>query len=66
MSDIKFETQLEWKGELTVEAKARDFTLFIDEPPNLGGQDKGPNPVEYECYKGGRFNKKIIYRNREG
>jgi len=48
MSDVVFETTVEWKGGLTVEARARNFTLFIDEPPNLGGQDKGPNPVEYE------------------
>lgn len=31
--------------KLTV--KARDFTLTIDEPPSLGGEDAGPNPVEY-------------------
>lgn len=48
MGDITFEAQVEWKGGFTVEAKARNFTLFIDEPPKLGGQDKGPNPVEYE------------------
>ncbi len=27
--------------------KARGFTLTIDEPPSLGGEDAGPNPVEY-------------------
>lgn len=47
MSDVRFEAQVEWKGGFTVEARARNFTLYIDEPPNLGGQDKGPNPVEY-------------------
>ena len=31
--------------KLTV--KVRDFTLTIDEPPSLGGEDAGPNPVEY-------------------
>ncbi len=29
------------------EVKARNFTIYIDEPPNLGGQDKGATPVEY-------------------
>jgi uncharacterized OsmC-like protein len=31
---------------LTVEARARDFTFFIDEPASFGGADKGPNPEE--------------------
>ena len=26
---------------------ARDFTFVVDEPPALGGDDAGPNPVEY-------------------
>ena len=25
----------------------RDFSFVIDEPPNFGGTDAGPNPVEY-------------------
>ena len=25
----------------------RDFTFVVDEPPALGGDDAGPNPVEY-------------------
>ena len=28
------------------EAKIRQFSLTVDEPPNLGGTDTGPNPVE--------------------
>src|SRR6202041_2524175 len=31
---------------LRSEAKIRQFSLTIDEPPNLGGTDTGPNPVE--------------------
>ncbi|EDQ02812.1 hypothetical protein KT99_06587 [Shewanella benthica KT99] len=27
--------------------KARNFTIIVDEPPMLGGEDQGPNPVEY-------------------
>lgn len=32
---------------LRSETKARDFTFTVDEPPELGGSDQGPNPVEY-------------------
>jgi len=31
---------------LRSEAKIRQFSLTVDEPPNLGGSDAGPNPVE--------------------
>ena len=31
---------------LRSEAKIRQFSLTVDEPPNLGGTDTGPNPVE--------------------
>lgn len=27
--------------------RSRDFTLVVDEPPALGGDDLGANPVEY-------------------
>jgi len=27
--------------------KARDFEFISDEPKSLGGEDEGPNPVEY-------------------
>jgi len=47
MSDVRFEAQLELKEGLTVEASVRNFHLYIDEPPELGGKDRGPNPVEY-------------------
>jgi len=47
MKDLTFEASVELKEGLTFEAKTRNFTLLIDEPQNLGGMDKGPNPVEY-------------------
>jgi uncharacterized OsmC-like protein len=47
MRDITFEASVELKEGLTFEGKTRNFNLFIDEPENLGGKDKGPNPVEY-------------------
>ncbi len=31
---------------LTVENKTRNFSVIMDEPPSLGGKDKGMNPVE--------------------
>lgn len=31
---------------LQVETKARDFKILMDEPTELGGTDKGMNPVE--------------------
>src|SRR5271155_2545944 len=31
---------------LRSEAKIRQFSLTVDEPPTLGGSDAGPNPVE--------------------
>ena len=31
---------------LRSEAKIRQFSLTVDEPPALGGSDAGPNPVE--------------------
>jgi uncharacterized OsmC-like protein len=33
--------------KVTVEAKARNFRMIIDEPPSFGGGDGGPNPEEF-------------------
>ena len=32
---------------LRSETKIRQFNVTVDEPPNLGGADTGPNPVEF-------------------
>ncbi len=32
---------------LTLEARKREFTFVVDEPPERGGKDKGPNPLAY-------------------
>jgi uncharacterized OsmC-like protein len=32
---------------LRSETKIRQFNVTLDEPPNLGGTDTGPNPVEF-------------------
>jgi len=41
-----FKAEVDKKKGMECEARMRDFTLTIDEPDNLGGTDKGPNPVE--------------------
>jgi uncharacterized OsmC-like protein len=30
-----------------VEVKARQFSLMVDQPPDSGGEDAGPTPLEY-------------------
>ena len=56
MKDVVFEANVELKEGLTFDAKTRNFSLLIDEPENLGGKDKGPNPVEYLLFAlGGCF-----------
>jgi uncharacterized OsmC-like protein len=32
---------------LTLEVRKRDFAFTVDEPPERGGLDKGPNPLAY-------------------
>jgi putative redox protein len=34
-------------SHLKLEAKKREFTFVIDEPPERGGTDEGPNPLAY-------------------
>lgn len=31
-----------------LDVKVRDFSFKIDEPASMGGQNTGPNPIEYE------------------
>lgn len=45
--DIKFSVIAKSETQTRVEVKARNFTIYVDEPPQLGGEDKGANPVEY-------------------
>jgi uncharacterized OsmC-like protein len=30
-----------------IDVAARDFNMVVDQPPAMGGQDDGPNPLEY-------------------
>lgn len=45
--DLKFSVTARSETQTRVEVKARNFTIYVDEPPQLGGEDKGANPVEY-------------------
>lgn len=47
MSVLNFSVNGVSRSSTKFESKARSFDLTIDEPENLGGQDEGPNPVEY-------------------
>lgn len=33
-----------------IELKARNFTLYIDQPEAMGGKNVGPNPLEYQLF----------------
>jgi Predicted redox protein, regulator of disulfide bond formation len=45
--DIKFSISAKSESATRVAVKARNFTMYVDEPPQLGGDDRGANPVEY-------------------
>lgn len=47
MKDLNVNIKAESKNATQTEVKARNFTMTIDEPQNLGGTDEGANPVEY-------------------
>ena len=47
MPDANFRVRAVSESPTRVAVKARNFTMIVDEPPNLGGDDKGANPVEY-------------------
>lgn len=61
MGNVRFSARSEWKGgtrsEVTISelhaggqniaVSGRSFKLMVDEPPQLGGTDEAPNPVEY-------------------
>jgi putative redox protein len=40
-------TQSTWKGGMRVEGQAKSHTIIIDQPADMGGDDAGPNPLEY-------------------
>lgn len=47
MPNAKFKVEARSESNARVLVKARNFDLIIDEPENLGGDDRGANPVEF-------------------
>jgi uncharacterized OsmC-like protein len=47
MSDLTFSVQGQSSSATKFTAKARQFSLVIDEPEALGGKDESANPVEF-------------------
>ena len=47
MADLTFKINGEAQTAARFSANTRQFNLVIDEPPALGGEDLGANPVEY-------------------
>lgn len=46
-SSVVFRASTKWEEDVRCAVSIRDFPVFkIDEPPELGGQDSAPNPVE--------------------
>lgn len=45
-ADTIFQATAQLMQKLTVSCTARNFTVILDEPPVLGGDDNGMNPVE--------------------
>ncbi len=47
MSDVTFNVSGQSESPARLAVQVRGFELIVDEPPGLGGDDEGPNPVEY-------------------
>lgn len=47
MSDLNFRIHAKSENATKTVVRARKFQIVIDEPPTLGGNDEGANPVEY-------------------
>lgn len=48
MALTTFKTEVAWERQgVAARAAVRNHALVVDEPPMLGGADRGPTPVEY-------------------
>lgn len=48
MEDLKFRVRAHSENATKTVVKTRGFEMIIDEPTELGGNNEGANPVEYE------------------
>lgn len=47
IANVVFKADTSWEEDVRCKVNIRDFApMMIDEPPELGGQDSAPNPVE--------------------
>lgn len=47
-SKVVFRADTQWEETVRCTGKVRDFApITVDEPPDLGGTNAGPNPVEF-------------------
>jgi len=47
MPEHRFKVTGRSESAARLAVKVRQFQLTVDEPPDLGGEDRGPNPVEF-------------------
>lgn len=47
MSDLLITVEGNAETDVRLNAKVRQFSIIVDQPPALGGDDKGANPIEY-------------------
>jgi len=47
MKDLQVNIKAHSENATKTVVNARNFQMIIDEPPKLGGEDEGANPVEY-------------------
>lgn len=47
MPNLNFSVSAKSENPTKTAVTARGFTMYIDEPKNMGGTDHGPTPVEY-------------------
>jgi uncharacterized OsmC-like protein len=47
MSDLTISIEGKAESQTRLKAQTRQFSIIVDQPPALGGDDMGANPIEY-------------------